>query len=111
MTLFMILAAPGVVLQDHAIAVVVLESSTANVPVRIGRCYALKADRFHSDTGALPFFGLRHIKDGKVFRRWSRRHRAVSTVGELEVISRSLISNHDTIETLMVFERSKYPKI
>ena len=98
------------ILQDDAVTIPIFVCPAAGIPVWIERVHLLKPRGQHVRAGTVPLGGCRQVEDCQVFGsgRWSDG--TDSAVRELEVVVRTIKSEHDTIESFMVLEAADNAK-
>jgi hypothetical protein len=95
-------------LQNDAVAVVILERHAMKFPVWIGRKYIEEARNSHGVACDLPFVDAWQVENHEILMCWTGRNRVVPTVGEFEVVLHSFFAEHESVETFMILEFSKY---
>ena len=96
--------APGSALNDHSVSIRIFKRATQFLPVRIECLDHFESGLQHGGAPLLPFAGVRDIEDKKILGRRCRLNRMVAAVRELEVEARASISEHDSVEALVIFE-------
>lgn len=95
---------PRRVLQNDAVAVVILEGATRHVPIRVERCHPNKSAFHKAVATGLPLDLIRGVKHQQVFVRGCRRDRMIAALGEFEMIVPAGTPKHDAVESLMILE-------
>ncbi len=96
--------APLGILQDDAIAIMVLVCAAPDLPVRIDRGNLFEPSRPHLGACTFPLGACRNVEDCYVLGRRRWRNRMSPTVRELEVVARTTNSEHDAVKPFMVLE-------
>ena len=91
--------------------IVVLEGSTALLPVWVERRNLNEPHFEHRGARLLPFICVGQVEDEQVFRCGSWRHWMGATVGELKVVVQLRSTKHDAVETVVVFEPSNLHEV
>src|SRR5690349_1340903 len=99
-----VLAGPGHPLQHHPIAVRVLESEPFAVPIGVEGGNRRESGGTHALDGGLPFARVGQIEDDEIVRRRRAANGMAAGAGELEMIRRLVVAQHDAVEAVMVLE-------
>jgi len=96
--------APLGILQDDAIAIMILVCAAPDLPVRIERGNLFEPGGQHPGACTFPLGACRNVEDSQVLGRGCWRNRVGSTVRELEVVTSTTEAEHDAVEPFMVLE-------
>lgn len=101
------IALPLGMLDDHAVAIMILKRASKALPVRVVRRHFVKACSDHRPASALPGRPLRNVKHKQVFRRGGGYHSVGPAEGELQVITGTWGTEHHPIKPFVVGETAK----
>jgi hypothetical protein len=97
-------SSPTCVLQNDAVAVGIFERFSLDVPVRVERLDGWVAELLEALRGFLPLRSIGNVKHQKIVLAGRFPGGMPTLARELEVVSRSLMTEHDTIEAVVILK-------